>query len=256
MLVKTPRKFRKVLVFQHVPFEPLGTLNNMLKSAGFRIRYVNFSRDPHAHPEIGKYAGLIVLGGPMNVDQINSYPNLRREVSYIRKAIKFNIPVLGICLGAQLVAKALGASVKKNPVKEIGWYPVTVSSAAKDDPVLSHFSDTQHIFQWHSDTFELPEKAVHLAKSETCNNQAFRFGDRIYGFQFHLEVNRQLIDRWLTVPVNRKDLKSVSHQIQPERIRRDTDLHVDAMMDLAQRTFGSFIDLFGLPVKRRLLQSR
>lgn len=112
----------KVLVFQHVPFEPLGTLDPLLKDAGFRIRYVNFGRQPESRPGLDGYEALIILGGPMNSDQIDSYPNLITEVDIIREAVERDMSVLGICLGAQLLAKALGGAVSRNPVREIGWH--------------------------------------------------------------------------------------------------------------------------------------
>jgi len=105
----------KILVFQHVPHEPLGTLDPLLKESGFRIRYVNFGRNPDVRPTLDKYAAIIVLGGPMNVDQIENYPNLITEVDVLREAIDQDMSVLGICLGAQLLAKALDGSVHRNP---------------------------------------------------------------------------------------------------------------------------------------------
>jgi GMP synthase (glutamine-hydrolysing) len=104
----------KILVFQHVPYEPLGTLDPLLKEAGFRIRYVNFGRDPHQRPSLDKYEALIVLGGPMNAHQIDTYPNLATEVDVVREAVDSGMSVLGICLGAQLLAKALGGRVPRN----------------------------------------------------------------------------------------------------------------------------------------------
>ena len=109
----------KILVFQHVPYEPLGTLDPLLKAAGFRIRYVNSSRNPEFRPTLDKYAALIVLGGPMNSDQIDSYPNLISEIEIIREALEREFSVLGICLGAQLLAIALGGSVTRNPAPSI-----------------------------------------------------------------------------------------------------------------------------------------
>ena len=108
----------KILVFQHVPYEPLGTLDPLLKEAGFRIRYVNFGRDAGQRPSLERYAALIVLGGPMNSHQIDTYPNLLTEIEVIREAVERDMSVLGICLGAQLLAKALGGTVSRNPVRE------------------------------------------------------------------------------------------------------------------------------------------
>ena len=124
---------KRLLVFQHVPHEILGTFNPLLKYAGFRIRYVNFGRTPDATPNVEKYDGLIILGGPMCVDQIESHPHLQTEIDAIKLAMEQHMPVLGICLGAQLIATALGAQVKRNPVKEIGWYDVTPTTEGNKD---------------------------------------------------------------------------------------------------------------------------
>jgi len=115
-------RMRKLLVFQHSAREPLGLLDPLLRRRGFRIRYVNFSRHPGLQPDVSRYNGLIVLGGPMNVDQADRFPHLAAEIAVIQEALKRDIPILGICLGAQLLAAALGANVRPHTVREIGWY--------------------------------------------------------------------------------------------------------------------------------------
>jgi len=153
----------KILVFQHVPYEPLGTLDPLLKQAGFRIRYVNFGRDPDSRPSLDGYAALIILGGPMNCDQIDAHPNLITEVEIIKEALSRDIAVLGICLGAQLLALALGGAVGRNAAREIGWFDVELTPAGVNDPVLSEFGNVQRVFQWHEDGIQLPSSAAHLA---------------------------------------------------------------------------------------------
>ncbi len=164
----------KIIVFQHVAYEILGTLDPLLRSSGFRIKYVNFERNPNARPNIDNYDGLIILGGPMNVDQVREYPNLLTEIELIKRAFENKTPVLGICLGSQLLAKALGADIKKNKKLEIGWYDVKPNNNGIQDSLISNFTGTEKIFQWHGDTFDMPEGAVHLASSPSCRNQAFR----------------------------------------------------------------------------------
>jgi GMP synthase (glutamine-hydrolysing) len=247
---------RRLLVFQHVSFEILGTLHPLLKARGFRIRYANFGRHPDAHPEVTRYNGLVVLGGPMNVDDLKRHPHLAVEVELIRQAIDQGLPVLGICLGAQLIAKALNAPVYANRIKEIGWYDVCPTPAAKDDPLFGDFSEVEKIFQWHGDTFELPAGAVHLAASRTCPRQAFRYGATVYGLQFHLEVDEPLIERWLTVPEHCAELAEGRGRIDPEVIRRETTLYIHRSRCLSDQVFGRFIDLFNLPTKRAALRSR
>ena len=246
----------KVLVFQHVPYEPLGTLDPLLKQSGFRIRYVNFSRDPGQRPTLDKYAALIVLGGPMNAHQIDTYPNLITEVEIIREAVAQDMSVLGICLGAQLLAKALGGTVKRNPDREIGWYDVHLTDAGSDDPVLSTFAKQQRVIQWHEDGIDLPAGCIHLASSPSSNVQAFRHGEHAYGFQFHLEVNASLIERWLTVPGNQAVLDEEVQRVDPRIIREQTAESVDALQALSNATFSRWIDRFEIGPRRRALPSR
>ena len=246
----------KILVFQHVPYEPLGTLDPLLKQSGFRIRYVNFGRNPEVRPALDKYAALIILGGPMNSDQIDTYPNLITEVDILREALDRDMAVLGICLGAQLLAKALGGSVCRNPSREIGWYDVELTDDGAKDPVLSAFSKRQRVFQWHEDGISIPDGTVHLARSPASNVQAFRSGEHAYGLQFHLEVDSSLIDRWLTVPDNQPMLDDETERVDPALIRAQTSESIDVLQALSRETFSRWIDRFDLTPRRRTLPSR
>ncbi len=246
----------KILVFQHVPFEPLGTLDPQLKEFGFRIRYVNFIRQPKAWPALDKYQALIVLGGPMNSDQIDSYPNLVTEVEIIREAVERDMSVLGICLGAQLLAKALGGEVSRNAVREIGWYDVELTGEGSKDPVLSAFAEHQEVFQWHEDGISLPPGAIHLAGSDLSPVQAFRYGEHAYGFQFHLEASRSLIDRWLTVPVHQAILDEERGQFDAHSIRARTEDAIEPLQALSRETFSRWIDRFKIDQRAQRLSSR
>ena len=247
----------KILVFQHVAYEPLGTLDPLLREAGFRIRYVNFGRDALQCPSLERYAAVVVLGGPMNADQIDDYPNLRTEVDILGKAVNRDMPVLGICLGAQLLAKALGGTVTQCPSREIGWHDVELTAEGMRDPVLAAFADRQRVFQWHEDGIGLADGCTHLAQSEACPVQAFRYGEQAYGLQFHLEVDRGLIERWLTVPANQPMLEAERDRVRPELIREQVLSHVDELGALSRETFGRWIDRFELgAARRRYLPSR
>ncbi len=246
----------KILVFQHVPYEPLGTLDPLLKEAGFRIRYVNFGRDPHQRPSLEKYEALIVLGGPMNAHQIDTYPNLVTEVEVIREAVEAGMSVLGICLGAQLLAKALGGQVARNEEREIGWCEVELTEAGQSDPVISGFAKTQMVFQWHEDGIALPAGVEILATSPASPVQAFRYGEQAYGFQFHLEVNASLVERWLTVPANQPMLAAEVGRVDPEEIRQQTDERIGALQELSRQTFSRWIERFEIAPRRRTLPSR
>ena len=194
------------MVFQHVPFEILGTMHPLFKQDNFRIRYINFGRHANSRPNLKRYRGLIILGGPMGVNDVSRYPHLQTEIDLIRKAIDKDIPILGICLGAQLIAAALGAKVSKSSKPEIGWSTVKLTEHGRVDPLFKHFRQQEKIFQWHNDTFEIPIGAVHLASTDVCPHQAFRYKDNVYGFQFHLEADEPLIERWLETPAHQAEL--------------------------------------------------
>jgi GMP synthase (glutamine-hydrolysing) len=245
-------QMRKILVFQHVAHEPLGTLDPLLKSEGFRIRYVNFQRDPGVEVSLDGYNGLIVLGGPMGVYEAASYPHLRREMRSLEDALKREIPVLGICLGSQLLAEVLGGKVHKGPVKEIGWYDVKITGPGKKEGLFEGFAATERIFQLHGDTFDVPAAAVHLAEGDVCPAQAFRYKSA-YGLQFHLEVDRAMIQRWLKVPSNRKDMESGG--FTERAILEDTDKYIHRSLELSRKAFLKFTAMFEKKEKKILLGS-
>lgn len=246
-----------------MPFEPLGTLDEQFRGAGFRIRYLNFHREPDARVDPRRYNGLIVLGGPMAADDFAGHPHLKFEQEAIRTAITAGMPVLGICLGAQLMAACLGGKTLRGSAVEIGWHDVAPTASAADDPLLKHFASAEKIFQWHADTFELPSAAVHLARSAGCENQAFRVGESAYGVQFHLEADRKLIGRWLRTPHHVRELEQVAGAAQAsvavEEMTRATERHIERAHALSRAVFGEFIERFyvtrGLR-RRRPLPSR
>ena len=236
---------RKVLVFQHVAHEILGTLNPLLKAQRFRIRYVNFDRHPDAEASLEKYGGLIVLGGNMGVYEADRYPHIKYEMKLIEQALAKDIPVLGICLGAQILAHVLGAHVRKHHSKEIGWYDVYLTESGRKERLFEHFRSIEKVFQLHGDTFDIPKGAEHLAWSETCEGQAFRYGERAYGLQFHLEVDEGMIQRWLKNPLNKKELEESGGKFPENTILADTQAYVARSLELSRHTFENFIATFG-----------
>lgn len=186
----------RVLVIQHIECEGLGSFDTLIEENGFVTTLVNIGKGEKVGD--GKeYDALIVLGGPMGVYETDRYPFLREEMNLIRAFHREDKPILGICLGAQLIAEALGGKVYKGERKEIGWYRVYLTGEGRRDPLFSSMPDISVVFQWHGDTFELPEDGVRLAYSYLYPNQAFRVGSRVYGLQFHLEVTREMIKEWL-----------------------------------------------------------
>ena len=236
---------KRLLVLQHVASEPMGVLDPLLRASGLRIRYVNFARHGNTQVNVAKYDGLVVLGGPMNVDQSSRYPHLLHEIEVIKEALNREIPVLGICLGAQLLAAALGASVHPNPVREIGWYPLAVSAAAATDPLFAHLGDDAEVFQWHAYTFTEPSGSVHLASTKSCANQAFCYKGFAYGLQFHLEVDASLIERWLKHSELKLELESLGGDAHALRVRTETMRYLSASQTRANAVFSAFINLLG-----------
>jgi GMP synthase-like glutamine amidotransferase len=170
---------------QHVPFEGLGSIEPWLDGAGYNTTSTRFFESTRL-PDLDEFDLLIVMGGPMSVNDEDEFPWLVHEKQFIRRAIERRKAVLGICLGAQLVASAMGAAVYQNPSKEIGWFPVQGVSST-DSSVFS-FPPSVEVFHWHGETFDLPAGAIQLARSEVCKNQAFQLGESVIGLQFHLET--------------------------------------------------------------------
>jgi GMP synthase-like glutamine amidotransferase len=171
--------------FQHVSFEGLGSIESSLQTAGYRITKTRFF-ESEALPKPDEIDLLIVMGGPMSVNDEGEFPWLAQEKQFIHDIIESGKSVLGICLGAQLIASALGARVYRNPRKEIGWFPIQgIPSTGK---ATLNFPPSVEVFHWHGETFDLPSGALRLARSEGCENQAFQFGRSVIGLQFHLET--------------------------------------------------------------------
>jgi GMP synthase (glutamine-hydrolysing) len=244
----------RLLVFQHVAAEPLGTLDALIRARGHRIRFHNFDRDPEAQPTIERYRGLIVLGGPMNVEDQDRRPHLKTELRAIEAALRQGKPVLGICLGAQLLAHVLGASVRRLEEPEIGWYELATTEAGRADPVLGVLGERAPVFQWHGRAFDLPSGAQQLARTDTCEHQAFRWGGSAYGFQFHLEAEAAMIERWLNLPTYRDELAARGRD--ERAIRAATAKLIARNQSLAGTVFNNFLDLVGRPNRRIVLPSR
>jgi GMP synthase (glutamine-hydrolysing) len=246
----------RVLVFQHVAAEPLGTLDPLIRRRGHRIRFVNFERDPDAQPEVDRYRGLIVLGGPMNVEEHPHRAHLTTELKAIERALSQGKPVLGICLGAQLLAHVLGAPIRRLQTPEIGWYDLHRTAHGRADPLLGALGDAAPVFQWHSYHFDIPAGAQHLARTDGCEPQAFRYGSNAYGFQFHLEMDAALIERWLNTAAYREDLACAGLPHDEHAIRDATARHIATMQSGADDVFNQFLDLIGRPQRRVVLPSR
>ncbi|ACF14504.1 glutamine amidotransferase class-I [Chloroherpeton thalassium ATCC 35110] len=182
----------RVHFLQHVPYEGLGNIENWLKLKGASISSTPLFQDaPFPNPD--ELDWLIVMGGPMSINDEAEFPWLKKEKKFIAQVIDRDTPVLGICLGAQLLASVSGEPVMRNKEREIGWFRIERIPLAAHHPLGALFPETLNVFHWHGETFDLPKGSIHLAKSDGCQNQAFLLGDRVLGLQFHLEMNPQTI---------------------------------------------------------------
>lgn len=186
----------KVHWFQHVPFEGLGSIADWIRRGRHTLGVTRFHREEPL-PAVADVDLLVVMGGPMNVREESKYPWLTREKRFIGAVIAAGREVLGVCLGAQLVADVLGARVYASGEKEIGWFAIETTEAAPASRLFGRFPQRLEVFHWHGDTFDIPSGALHVARSEGCSHQAFAYGERVIGLQFHLEMTqagaRQLI---------------------------------------------------------------
>ncbi|HEY2013989.1 MAG TPA: type 1 glutamine amidotransferase [Bryobacteraceae bacterium] len=222
-----------VIAFRHVPFEGAGRLHTILEPRGIAIRYADLYRPDTEMPDVDGAAGLIFLGGPMSVN--DDLPYLKQEMALIRAAMERKQPVLGICLGSQLMAKALGERVYRNPVKEIGWYDIHLTEAAVGDPLFARVNPKETVFHWHGETFDLPAGSARLAWSEACRNQAVRFSTSAYGLQFHLEVTPEMIADWCRQDENCGDVRELSQPLDPT-------CNSARLAELSHLIFGSWCD--------------
>ncbi|HYA28148.1 MAG TPA: gamma-glutamyl-gamma-aminobutyrate hydrolase family protein [Acidobacteriota bacterium] len=228
----------EVLVFQHDPFEDLGFFAEVLDKQGAEYRILRLFHGEMPAEDWQHISALIILGGPMNVGEEENFPFLRWEKRIIRAAIDEAVPMLGVCLGAQLIAATLGTKVYHGPVKEIGWSPISITPHGQVDSLLGYLPENATVFQWHGDGFDLPQGAIHLASSVHFKTQAFRVGRSIYGLQFHLEVTPTMIERWIE---ERSKELALAPYVLPDKIVADTRNYGPTLKYYGERFLSEFI---------------
>jgi GMP synthase (glutamine-hydrolysing) len=191
-----PSGKRSAIVLRHVEYEDLGLLAQVLRDAGWDASYREAPSDDLTDASIGEADLLIVLGGPFGAYETQAYPFLATEVGILERRLAKNLPTLGICLGAQLMAKALGSRVFAGPVKEVGWGKVDLTAAGRTSCLLPLADDGAKVVHWHGDTFDLPTGATRLASNVNYQNQAFAFGEASLALQFHLEADAEVLEKW------------------------------------------------------------
>lgn len=208
--------------FQHISCENLGSIEPWAKQNNFDISSTKFHEKNPALPELDSFDWLVILGGPMNVDDEQKHPWLIDEKKCIEEAIQNNKVVIGICLGAQLIAQVLGAQVNQNEHKEIGWFSTALTTEGAASPFCASLPSQFKAFHWHGDMFDIPSGAIRLARSEACPNQGFFYGNRIIGLQFHLEFTDEIIRN--LIDCSEEELHEDSYIQSPAAMTGQTEL--------------------------------
>jgi GMP synthase (glutamine-hydrolysing) len=227
-----------VLVLKNISAEGPGTIEDYLHESGIPCKVVDLQNE--SFPSGGDPDALVLMGGPMSVNEEDDYPYITKEIELTRDLISGGKKVLGVCLGAQIMAKALGARVYRGPEKEIGWYDIELQEEGVRDPLMQKlavhpqagdFRKKFTVFHWHGETFDLPSGTVWLAKSQLYPHQAFRYGTSAYAFQFHIEVRKEMVYEWL------KD-----EEVDMEKVARDTETFYNDYHNRAVNFYRGFFN--------------
>jgi GMP synthase (glutamine-hydrolysing) len=230
----------KIHYLQHVHFEDPANIEQWAKERNYQLSGTKLFQENQL-PSLGEFDWLVVMGGPMNIYEEEIYPWLAAEKKFIAQAIAAGKQVLGICLGAQLIAAVLGAKIYGNENKEIGWYPVRISEGVQKLPVFSGLPQTFTAFHWHGDTFELPAGSVRAAHSEGCINQAFAYNDgKVIGLQFHLESSHESVAKLVD---NCGDELVGGKYIQSAAVIQDLDNNWSGIREIMARLLDNIVTL-------------
>ncbi|GAA1890191.1 type 1 glutamine amidotransferase [Streptomyces durmitorensis] len=241
---------RTVLILQHVEVEKPGLILDALDGSGLDVDIRNLIDTPGASagdlPPVSELAGLVVMGGPMNADDVLAHPALKLERDLLADALRERIPTLGVCLGAQLLARAQGLTVRTGAAlgrrSEIGWAPL--QDVDRADPVVGPLADAPAVLHWHGDRIVAASGARVLARTDTTECQAFRAGPAAWGLQFHLEVTPELLDDWLAEPSFATEAVEVLGAGAEDQLRADARAVAAPLRPLAERSLAHLRDLF------------
>lgn len=228
-----------ITCFQHIDCEGPGSLSDILAAKGVTMAVLKPFQGDAVPERLGD--GLIVLGGPMGVYEERQFPWMTKELDAIRHGLDSALPVLGICLGSQMLAKAAGGQIFRGAQPEVGWYPLELTAEGRLDPLLLGLPDSPEVFHWHGDTFTLPEGSVRLAQSALYRQQVFRVGHNAYGFQCHLEVTEAMAREWVSLYA--KELTPQGGPNRPERILEGLPGKATVLKAFAETVFSRFAAL-------------
>lgn len=222
-----------ILVIKHIDSEGPGTLGEFLQEHGATLHVVNLHRGESLPTNLEGFKGVISMGGPMNVYEDDRYPFLASEARLLRQAMETRIPVLGICLGAQMIARASGGRVTKSPVEEIGWGAVSLTPEGRRDPIFRGTPGALEALQWHGDMFHPPSDGTLLARGADCPHQALRVGSAV-GFQFHVEADRNMIADWFADSPDLEGILSRYDEIEGQ-LRKEAEVIYTNFLDELKR---------------------
>ncbi len=222
-----------ILVIMHVDSEGPGSLGSFLTSAGVRLQVARLYQGERLPDDTSHLSAVISMGGPMNVYEEDKYPFLREETSFLHRVINADMPVLGICLGAQMIAKAAAARVTRSPKEEVGWGLIRLTDAGRSDVLFQGFPQTLEVLQWHGDMFHIPENGALLADGTDCPHQAFRCRNAV-GLQFHVEVTGDILAEWFADSPDRQRILD-----RYDQVKQRLEMNAETM-------YTNFVRLLGI----------
>jgi len=230
---------REILVLQHVEAEGPGLIGSVAEAEGFRLRTIRLFAGDKVPADPGTSLAIVVMGGPMGVYDEVKFPFITDELSLLRSAFGRKVPVFGVCLGAQLMARAGGAEVWSAETKEIGFYKIRLTPQGQSDRLLLGLPEEMMVFQWHGDTFYIPEKASNLASSELFRHQLVKIGTNSYGLQFHIEVTEAMIADFLAAGVT--ELAGLPYIKDPQTIKQEARELLPAIHSVGRAILRRFL---------------
>ena len=228
------------LVIQHLDIEPPALIADVLRASGHKIHTLHLSDGDLLPADVREYSGAIIMGGPQSANDTH-LPHIQDELIWLQEKLTAGLPMLGICLGAQMMAKAAGASILTSAVRELGWYPVFPTSDSADDPLFSNIPEQGiRVFQWHGETFSLPPQARLLASHPAVAQQAIRLGHAQYALQFHAEVDAGIIETWIAAGSSERAHLGKKGIAQ---IRQETPQYLEEMRRFCQKITKKWLKL-------------